>query len=525
VLVLLIANSILGSTIYAEETKAQKKEMSTTVGEASCSNLSGKSISKSSIGLRTTGASITSAILTADDKSLDFCKVLGSIHPVDSSAPDIQFEVNLPSNWNGKSLQVGGGGFNGSVVTGLDSNFYDPINTPTPLARGYVTFGSDSGHVSAGWDASWATNDEALANFAGEQLKKTHDVAMTIIEDYYKMKPSQTYFSGGSEGGREALVVIQRWPQDYDGAVIFFPTYNWIAKAVQDNRNMQALYKNNGEGWISPEENKHINRIVLQACDSLDGAADGIISNTEACKNKEDQILDALSNAGLSDAQIDVIQTYNSPMKFRFSFNNKVDSTAGYSQLQGADIGGQFGSTFTPKAFSDYGSMSQFSDRVLRYMVTKNPNLDTFTFNPDEWKKEIQTASKLLEPSDPNLSAFKALGGKLILVHGTSDEVVTPYGTIKYYHQLENKFGDKLSEFAQFYMVPGYGHGSGDFNMSADLLGELDGWVATGSEPTDLLTTDKANNYRTRPLCEFPAWPQYNGIGDVNLAASYTCSR
>ncbi|KKB34257.1 tannase/feruloyl esterase family alpha/beta hydrolase [Bacillus thermotolerans] len=516
--VLLILVSSAGTTAEAKE-----KPSSLANGEKSCLHLNDLTISKSSIGLRTSGASVTDAVFVADEKNGEFCQVKGAIHPVDPSAPDIQFQVNLPSEWNRKALQMGGGGFNGVLVTGLENNRYDPKDTPTPLARGFVTLGSDSGHAAKGnWDGSFAMNNEALANFAGDQIKKTHDTALAIINAYYHTQPEQMYFSGGSEGGREGLVAIQKWPNDYDRAVIFYPVYNWIAKAIQDNRNTQALLKNNGEGWISPEENSRVNEIVLQACDSLDGVEDRMISNTEGCADKSDQILQDLAQAGFSKAQLEVIKTFNSPMEFSFKLANNVTSIAGYSQLEGADIGSQFGTSPAPSSFSEHGAMAQFSDQVLRYMVAKDANLDAMSFNPNEWKKEIQTASKLLEPSKPNLSAFKALGGKVLLVHGTTDQIVTPYGSIDYYKQLEKKYGNKLDDFLQFYLIPGYGHGYGEFNMTADLLSELDSWVSTGEAPVNLVTADKESE-RTRPMCEFPSWPQYDGTGDTHSAENYSC--
>jgi Tannase and feruloyl esterase len=522
-LVLLVTGRIIGYPSFAKETTKQKEEIHMEVSKKSCANLKRVNISKTSIGLPTTGASITSARFTTDNKNGEFCKVLGSIHPVDSSAPDIQFQVNLPSNWNHKALQRGGAGLNGVLVKGLNHTRYDPINSPTPLARGYVTFGSDSGHTANGKrDGSFALNDEALVNFAGDQIKKTYDVAMTIIETYYQNKPSQIYFSGSSEGGREGLVAIQRWPQDYDGAVVLYPVYNWVTKAIQDNRNVQALYKNEGEGWISPKENTLIKNTVLSACDALDGAVDGIISHTEECTNKKEQILSQLRKAGLSTAQIEVIKTFHSPMEFDFSLPHKVDSIPGYSQFVSADIGVQFGSTRTPSSYKEFGTMGQFSDQVLRYMVTRDLNFDSLTFHSKDWKKEIEVTAKLLDATDPDLSAFKESGGKLILVHGTADQIVTPYGTVEYYKKLQNRFDDKLDQFAKFYLIPGYGHGYGAFTMSADLLGELDNWVVNGSEPTNVIAMDK-NNGRTRPLCEFPTWPKYKGTGDIDTASSYSC--
>ena len=312
-----------------------------------CSKLSEIKIPPESIGLPTKGSTITSATFIsgkeAGNKNGDFCKVLGAIHPIDKHAPEIHFEVNLPVKWNQKALQMGGGAFNGKLVTGLKQSKGENINKPTPLAKGYVTFGSDSGHTGKKWDGSFAMNEEALANFSKDQIKKTHDVAMYLIKEHYNSQPKQMYFSGGSNGGRESLMAIQHWPEDYDGVITLYPAFNWTAKFIKDNRNVKALYANNRMGWLGPKENTIINDTVREVCDSLDGAQDGIISNIEACTKKSTDILDRLRKSRLSEAQIQVIKIFNSPMNLNFMLENKVNSSPGYTQLVGADLGRQLG--------------------------------------------------------------------------------------------------------------------------------------------------------------------------------------
>lgn len=507
----------------------------------SCEELIGLRIPASAFELPTTGATVTSATNVSrtepGNANGDYCKVLGEIHPVDRNAPDIRFQVNLPLDWNGKALQMGGGGFNGSLVTGLENNNYDPAGSPAPLARGYATFGSDSGHVGVGWDATFMLNDEALANFGGNQLKKTYDAAMYIMKAHYKEKPRRTYFSGGSTGGREALNVIQRWPRDYDGAVALYPVHNWVAKVLADNRNAKALYADGGAGWISPEANKLINNKVRQACDSLDGAVDGMISDISACGQQSEQILEELrcpdgggDAACLTDAQMDVIRTFASPMAFNFPLANGLTSIPGYSQLEGADLGVQFGmkpTPDTPLSEEQDGAMGVFAQQVIRFAITRNPDFDAMVFNPDEWKERLQEVSNIVDGTDPDLSVFKATGGKLILVHGTADELVTPYSSVQYYKQLEERFGRQaLDQFARFYLVPGYGHGGGAFQMSADLLGTLDEWVVSGTAPDTLVAADKnpVTAGRTRPMCTYPSFPKYKGSGDINSAENYICA-
>ena len=189
-------------------------------------------IPSSDIGLPTNGASIYSVVLVnAGDPGNyngSFYRVNGAIHPINPNSPKINFQVNLPLDWNGRLVQFGGGGFNGVLVTGEGFPVCFTPEDKRPLAQGYVTFGSDSGHYSRGWDGRWGLDDEALDNFASSQLKKVHDVAVIIASEFYSRKPEHVYYIGDSNGGREALKAIQLFPEDYDGAVSLYPVLNCL---------------------------------------------------------------------------------------------------------------------------------------------------------------------------------------------------------------------------------------------------------------------------------------------------------
>ena len=220
--------------------------------QTACAQLGGTKIAASAIGLPTTGGDVRSAslVLATDPGNTngEYCKVLAAIHPVDAAAPDINIEVNLPTSWNGKALQRGGGGYNGTLVTGLTQVPYGPVTGPTPLAQGYATLGSDSGHVGAIADGTFALNDEALANFGGNQLKKTHDAALALMQARYRKAPTRFYFAGNSQGGHEAFNVVQRWPQDYDGAIAIHPVYDFTLLQADGNYLAKAMYANGGAG-------------------------------------------------------------------------------------------------------------------------------------------------------------------------------------------------------------------------------------------------------------------------------------
>ena len=159
--------------------------------KTACAELNGLVIGPEAIGLPTAGAVVTSAVIVPAAGAgvaavAEYCKVLGDINPVDPTAPKIKFQVNLPSNWNGKAVMFGGGGYNDELATRLGNVPAGPTDKPSPLARGYATYGSDLGlQTNASRDGTFGPNNEALKNFASNAIKKTRDVAISIIETRY----------------------------------------------------------------------------------------------------------------------------------------------------------------------------------------------------------------------------------------------------------------------------------------------------------------------------------------------------
>lgn len=475
-------------------------------------------ISASEIALPTRGATISSVNFV---KEGEYHRVLGEIRSVDKNAPNIHFQVNLPVRWNKKMVHFGGGGFNGTLVTaeGLATG-QGKEDTP-PLAQGYVTFGSDSGHTGDIWDSAWAVNDEALHNFAHEQLKKTKDVALKIVEGFYGEKPAQTYFIGGSNGGREALQAMQHYPEDYDGIVAFYPVLNWIPKGIADNRNANFLLENNGAGWLSAADWQKVNRAYLEATDELDGLKDGLVRNFAAAQNKKPEIMTRLKGE-LSPKQIAVLEMFFSPMEFSYPLANGFTAMPGYSL--GQELRDNTLNQFGSRPLMRDGEMAKSSDGSLGLQSLQNPDADMSHFDYRTWQKEIQHGSLWLDATNPRVEVFQKRGGKLILLHGTADQLVAVQGSIDYYEALKKEFGQKtLDEFVRFYLVPGYGHGFGEnFTMGRDMLKDLDEWVNRGKSPESIVVTDQneATFGRMQVLERYPGYAHYVG-GDVNSPDSF----
>jgi len=509
-----------------------------------CAALRGIQIAAEKIRLPTRGALIDAADLVVSDAkdniNGEFCKVLGSIKPIDPTAPDIKFQVNLPSTWNGKLLHFGGAGYNGVLVTGLvNTRFFKP-GTMTPLRRGYVTFGSDSGHQSSPIDGRFGLNTEALRNFGGDQLRKTHDVAQEIVSRRYGRKPDKVYFFGNSQGGHEGFIVIQRWPQLYDGVVAIHPVYNFAALQIDGNARSRALYGGFGyeseSGWLNPAKLKLLQSAVMAACDKLDGAEDGIIGNVAGCRAafklaslRCEGGRDA-GDACLSDRQIRAVQALDSPVEFGFAVQAGISSFPRWPILEGGDWGGLFGFGTRPKPANppepvkDFG-LTVLSDVLIRYMVLRGATTDLLTFDPRAHAARLREVSETIDANRADIDAFKARGGRLLLMHGTVDTAVAPANTVAYYERLVKHFGQaELDSFVRFYLAPGFGHGSGQFVVGWDPLTALERWVENREAPAPQIVVDtkQGNRSRTRPLCVYPAWPKFTG-GNMDEAASFAC--
>ena len=280
-----------------------------------CTSLQGFSIPGSAIGLPSSGAIVQTAVFVAASENGningDFCKVTGIVKPRNPGSPNLEFEVNLPAAWNRRALQMGGGGYDGSLVTGLTLYSNQAPNSDTPLKQGYVTLGSDGGHKGKpGFDGSFGLDDEALLNYGKQSVKKAHDAAEAVIRKAYGRRSDRFYFIGGSQGGHEALDAAARYPQDYDGVVAHYPAYNVTMLHLGSLNVGKALYADGGAGWINPQKTKLIGDAVYAKCDALDGAKDGIISNVAACNAAFDVSVLRCANGAdtgdtcLSDAQI-----------------------------------------------------------------------------------------------------------------------------------------------------------------------------------------------------------------------------
>ncbi len=495
---------------------------------ARCAALAGTTVQATAIGLPTGGATISSAALQAADAATgapEYCRVQGDILALTAADPAIKFQLNLPSNWNVKTLQFGGGGFNGSVVSGTGGISSGPAGAATPLARGYVTYGGDSGHQTPG--ASFFVNDQAALNYGGESVKRTRDAALALVNGYYARAPWKQYYQGGSKGGQEGLHAMQRYGSDFDGVVAYYPAAQNQSLVLSWYRMWQAAYRVPG-GYLNRDKQALLKAKVMESCDALDGLADGLVSNTSACKATFN--VGALrcpdgtdtGNTCLSDAQIATMQTGASPMAFAFPLANGITGIGAYPVYQGGDLSVWLDAAGTGTATSYYG----FVDGTIKYFFYRDAAASSEGFDYRTWQPRVEQMSRIYDASNPNVDTFRSRGGKLLLVQGTTDMLVPESMTSAYFGSLTQRYGAELAGFARYYVVPGFAHGGGDFRSSWDALAALEAWVEDGTPPTGQVTVDTntATRGRARPLCEYPSYPRYAGTGDPNQAASFSCA-
>ena len=429
------------------------------------------------------------------------CRVVGRVSPV------VNFEVWMPAaDWNGKFQAVGGGGFAGVISY---------VAMAAALSRGYATASTDTGHSTPG--GSWALgHPELITDYGYRGIREMTLKSKAIVEKFYGNGPRLSYFVGCSTGGRQGLMEAQRFPNDYDGIVAGAPANYWTHLMAGAAWPATATLKDEATR-LSAAKLSAINKSVLAACDARDGAADGLLENPQACRfdPKSIQCAGPETDACLTAPQVEAVKKIYAPA---------VNPRTKAEIFPGMPTGGEL--TWNALA----GGPQPFSILVdfYKYFVHADPDWDWKTFDFD---KDIAAADKkfaaLINAVDPDLSAFKSRGGKLVLYHGWNDQLIQPGNSINYYSSVQKKMGAKeTDDFSRLFMVPGMTHCAGGPGPNTfDVVGALEQWVEHGTKPAQMIATHSTNGVvdRTRPLCPYPQVASYKGSGSMDEAANFVC--
>lgn len=527
--------------------------------EPVCAGLAGQVVPPALIGLPSGAARVDSAVLvqasalavaergatpasTITPALPLHCKLLGRIAPLNGDAPPILFQLNLPVAWNGRSVQYGGGGFNGVLIPATGLVPAARFDQPAPLAQGYATYGTDSGHQNKPGEPpqAFALHPEALENFAHASYKKVRDVAVALMKTAYGKGPDKLYFVGSSEGGREGVMMAQRYPRDFDGIFSRVPVLQWTGLQHAGLRDGLALM---GEGWLKPAQVKLVHDYVLQACDEADGLADRIVSDPVRCRARLNVSLLACGTINSPDclnaAQVRAVQTLHSPLAFEFELANGLRRYPGRgpsgeaTPSSGPTGGWQAWWTGTaPPSLPPVqanGIAWFYGGGAIQYFYAQDPKADLRTYDPRNHLARIRQVSELMDATNPDLTEFRLRGGKLILLENLADYAQSPYAGIEYFQSVQRHQGeDRTAGFFKLYTAPGVDHVGTGAPANADFFAALVDWVERGREPAGLVLAEQEakppfRTIRTRPLCEWPKWPRYRS-GDPQAAGSFACT-
>jgi hypothetical protein len=472
-------------------------------------------------------ASIADAtVVAANETQPEYCLVT-----VQVSDSTLRFEMRLPmAGWNNKLVFLGGGGFRGAMFP-PDRPFFSASIRSDRYAAMATNGGYDYPQRDAGYfQANFAYDPVKLADFTYLSEHRSLPFGKELIRKFYGSVPSRSYFEGCSSGGHDAMMLSQRYPNDFDGIIARAPAGNFIGLHMQFNRIAKAV--RNPAGTLDPAKQTLLANAVLEACDKLDGVTDGIISKPAACTFDPSALRcpggTDTGDACLSDTQIATVKTVTSQI---------VTTDGAWSHP-----GYNFGAENTAKGWGEYiwpsasflgGDSLQgaFSDGFVRSFVTRNPDLDPSTWDPNQWRASLSLVGSMYQAFNPDLSALKAHGAKMIMWNGTTDTAVSPRDTARYYDLVVQKMGQaETDQFLELFLAPGVGHCAGGVGPDQiDLLKALSAWVENGTPPSrqELLLTKMDASRKvtmTRPMCKHPAYPRYKGSGDVNDAANFACS-
>ncbi len=433
-----------------------------------------------------------------------FCRVALTITP--SSDSDIKSEVWLPlSGWNGKFLQVGNGGWGGSIqYTALADS----------LRRGYAAASTDTGHV--GSSASFAVgHPEKLIDFGYRSVHETAVQGKATVSALYGTAPRFSYFNGCSGGGRQSFMEAQRFPEDFDGIIAGAPGFNRTDGAFQSLGAMQATHRDRAS-FIPASKYPMLHQAALNACDAGDGLKDGLITDPTRCQF--DPAVTACAGADgpscLTPEQVVAARRIYAPV---------IDPKTGAEVFAGLEPG----SEMHWAGISGERPHQMYND-LARFIVFEDPDWDYRTLEIDDLERARQADNGILGATSTDLKPFVERGGKLLMYHGWEDQNISPRMTVGYYTDVQKTMGkDQVDDAVRLFMVPGMGHcGGGDGPSSFDMLAALEQWREEGEAPARILASKMTDGRvtRTRPLCPYPQVAEYKGTGSIDQAENFACT-
>jgi feruloyl esterase len=413
----------------------------------------------------------------------------------------IGFAVTLPAEWNGRFLFQGGGGLNGSVAPPRGATF---AGGKSALERGFAVASTDSGHQATGFDAGFFQDQSAALNFLYQAVAEVTVVAKAIVQRHYGRSTDRSYFVGCSTGGREAMMMSQRFPNYFDGIVAGAPAMRTSFSNLGLRHAATALKT----APLSETDRAHIIKGVLEACDALDGNKDGFIFAPQSCRFDPGALecQGAKTESCLTSAQVGAVRTVmqgpRTPSGRQvypgYYYDTGIATTRG--------LPGILAGPFIPEGPAGAGTMD------VEAAAAAAMDARAMVGDTNAWT---------------NLDTFRARGGKLIFLHGVSDPWFSAQDTVQYYERLgRDNAGVPLADWSRLFLVPGMGHcGGGERTLDRfDMLDAIVGWVEGSRAPQRVIATAASAPAESRPLCPYPMHAQLRSGAEGRDAAQYDCA-
>ena len=468
------------------------------------------------------GTTITSAsVVEATQGVPQYCKVDGHVA---SPGNEVNFRLGLPTTWNGKYYFVGVGGLGGSIG-----------NLDAGLRRGYASASTDTGHASS--DPTWGSNRAKEIDYGHRGTHVTAVAGKELTSAWFGRSPEHAYFNGCSNGGRQALMEVQRYPTDFDGIIAGDPATGTPMQVGRALVFQHILL--HPENFVPIAKIELLSKATLAECDGKDGLKDGLITDPRLCTFKPETLKCAGADGPecLTSGQVATVNKMYAALK----------TADGKMYTAGFPVGHEGGSTGwqawtfgrTPPAPQADGTLAfgeqqpsgyNLSEQNMRFLALENDD-PAFTWKTLRFPQDLPrlaSMTEILSPHDPDLTPYKKRGGKIIMYHGWADPAISAYGTLDYYEKMSKAVGGQkeADSFSRLYFVPGMHHCSGGPGPNQfDMLTELENWIEKGKSPAAVVASHASDGKvdRTRPLCPHPLVAKYSGNGNVDEAASFRC--
>jgi hypothetical protein len=462
--------------------------------------------------------------ITAAESKSGHCRVNGVIDRRTGAGGKpygIRFALALPDEWNGRFLMQGGGGLNGTVAPPIGPT---AAGATPALARGFAVVSTDTGHEGKVFDGSFFADQQAALDFAYVAIGRVAVLAKQMVAYYYGKPAAHSYFTGCSTGGREGMIMTQRYPGYFDGVVSGAPAmrtgYSNLADRYAATMLNQVAPKDaSGKPLtaqaLSTNDKKLLMDALLAACDDKDGLRDGLIWNHDGCRF-DPAVLTCGSEPRASASGSCLTPEQASAIR---------KAMAGPKNSRGVAV--------YPGFPWDTG-ITASGQGVIPGLLNPGPSpvgppYTATEMDVDEAAAKVAADQQatLTDSTWLNLSTYSQHGGKQIFFHGMSDPWFSALDTLGYYQRMAEKNGGmaQVRNWSRIFLVPGMGHcGGGKGALDTfDLLTAIVDWVENGKAPDSVVATSKAEPARSRPLCAYPNYARYSGSGDSEKAENFTC--